>query len=204
MRLSRAAVQVVAVLFAVIAAGVTPAYAAGGGGGVAQSLWSVAAGPIVLLLCLASLAVVYLAAASVRKQEGLVNLTHTAANRLAKGSALYTLWGILAELLLVSAGAILANVTHIALLVMFAGLIAVALAGLGACVSAYATGRRLHAELSGGEIDGGRALGQGLTLFFCAVALPVAGWIVIALMAANGVGAVLAAAIQGEPPSAVE
>jgi hypothetical protein len=175
--------------------GASPAHAKGGN--PLQAAGAILSGPLVLLVCLAALAVLYLIAASVRRQEWLVGLAQSASVEVGRGKVVYTLWGILAEILLISAGLLLTKVPQAGLLVVLVWFFALALAGLGAGVAAFVAGRRLHAELAGGEITPLSALGIGLRVLFTASALPFIGWIVVLLLMAHGIGAVLTASAQG-------
>jgi len=165
--------------------------------GTAEAVRMVLAGPTVMLLCLASLATIYLIAAAFRRQEALVSLAQSAAVEVGKGKILNTLWGILAEILLVTAGLTIAKMPQLSLLVLFIIFVAIGLAGMGICVTAAVAGRRLHTELAGGEISPLASLGVGLRLYLVASALPILGWILLLLIAANGVGSILTASTRG-------
>jgi hypothetical protein len=164
-----------------------------------QGVGVAAAGPIVLLLSLAAVAVVYLILASFRKQDGLMALVQSAGPVASQGKFLNTLWGIFAEILLLAAGSIVAKLPHAGLLVVLIFLSAFVLAGLGLCVSAEVAGRRLHSELAGGEVSPLKAVGIGLQVFTFAAAVPVLGWIVVILLATNGVGSILSATTSRQP-----
>jgi len=163
------------------------------GGGPWQAVGVASAGPIVLLLSLAAVALVYLILAAFRKQDGLMALVQSASLVAGKGRFLTTLWGVLAEILVIAGGSIIAKVPQAGLLVVLVFFVAFALAGLGLCVGAEVAGRRLHGELAGGEVSPLKALGIGLQVLTLAAAIPVVGWIVVGLMAANGVGSILTA-----------
>jgi hypothetical protein len=177
----------------------TPTYAAGDAG-AGKLVGGMVMGPAALILGLGAIAVVYLAAVGVHRQDSLVMLARGAADRLMNGRATYVLWGLLAEILLVSAGAIVARFKILALLTIFLFFLAVALAGLGALVAAFATGRRFQTELSSDPHQPVGSLGVGLLIFLIAVAVPVAGWIVIILATAAGIGATLSTLAQGDEP----
>lgn len=178
-------------VFAELALGAGPGKSHGGN--PLQTAGYVVAGPMVLLLWLASMAVVYLIAASFRKQDGILTLAESAVVEAGSGKVVNTLWGLIAEILIVSAGLMMAKVPQAALLTVLLFVAAMALAGFGAMVSARVAGRRLHAELAGGEVSDLGALSIGLRLLFLATALPVVGWIVVILVTANGVGSILTA-----------
>jgi len=170
------------------------------GGGPWEAVGVAAAGPIILLLSLAGVALVYLILAAFRKQDGVMTLVQSASPVASKGKILNTLWGVLAEILLIAGGSIIAKLPQAGLLVVLVFFIAFALAGLGLCVSAEVAGRRLHGELAGGEVSPLKALGIGLQVFTLAAAIPVVGWIVVGLLAANGVGSILTASTTSRQP----
>jgi len=180
-----------AMVMAPMLLGAAPAEAKGGGPWEAVGV--AAAGPIVMLLSLAAVALVYLLLAAFRKQDSLIALSQSAELLASKGKVLNTLWGVLAEILLIAGGSIIAKVPPAGLLVVLVFFFALTLAGLGLCVSAEVAGRRLHGELAGGEVSPLKALGIGLQVFALAAAIPVVGWIVVGLLAANGVGSILTA-----------
>ena len=177
--------------------GATPAHAKGGDPW--QAIGVMAVGPAVLIACLAAMAAVYVIAAAFRRHEWIVATALLATDEAARGKFINTLWGLLAEILLICAGLVFARF-HANLLMLLVWLAALALAGLGACGSAESTGRRFHGELAGGEVSPLTALGLGLRILAAAAAMPILGWIVVGLMAANGVGSILTTASSSRQP----
>lgn len=170
-----------------------PSCAVGGDG---KFLRAVAAGPFVLLLALAAAAVFTITVSAVQRHNGLIALLAAASRRMDGRTVLYTVWGVLGEVLLVSLAALLSK--RIGLLAVIVVLTAIGILGFGAVVAAVSAGRRLRLALPDAETATTTgALATGLALFFVAVAFPVAGWIVVGLSALTGAGALFAAVAQG-------
>lgn len=178
-----------------LTAGLTPACAADDGG--IRLVRGMASGPVILVVALAALAAIYLASAAFQAQRSFASFIVASADKLTEGRAVYPLWGVLAELLLISAGMISGHLKILGLVTMLLFATAIALAGVGVGVSAIAIGRRFESDLLSISSDDMRSLSLGLRVLFVAVILPFVGWIVTILVVASGIGAALASVTPG-------
>jgi hypothetical protein len=152
------------------------------------------AGPLMILFLLACLASVALLAAAFRRAGTLAAFTDRAARRLERGRALPTLWGLSVAVLLVVALAILGSVPALGLLTLTVLVLSLTLLALGTGAAAITIGRDLHEAFS--VTDPGDdlvCLRTGVAAFFLAAILPVAGWLLVLLALASGVGAIVEA-----------
>ena len=149
------------------------------------------AGPLMGLLGIAGLCLVSSVAVAIGKTEALSALGDRAVQRLEQGLVLPLLWGIAAALLALTTAGVLMQVKALALLallVVFAGLV---LAAVGLGVAASALGRNLHGALGAPETDTLPTLRTGLWTLLLASLLPFAGWTLVLLALAAGIGATL-------------
>lgn len=153
-----------------------------------------------LIACLAALGL--LAALLGRVPAGL-NGGQRAAARLERGGAALPLWGLAAALFGLALAAVLVNIHPIALLgvLVFAAVLCLGALGLG--VAAQSLGGRLDG--GPGEPDTFAALRRGLWVLLLSAAVPFAGWLLVLLALAAGVGAVLDTLVtRTDAPSELE
>ncbi|MGO8671651.1 MAG: hypothetical protein ACLQVD_09850 [Capsulimonadaceae bacterium] len=175
----------------------TPAEAAGHNGGLGKIAPAVAAGPFILLLALAAAAVFILCAMALGRRAALARATAAAVDDLGRARFLHLGSGLLFEVLIISGGVVCVRLPHLGVLGVLVWAAGLVLSGLGASVAAHAAGRRFREDL-GDDTSGGNArdLAAGLALLFFAAAIPVVGWISVALSAAAGVGALVNGAVR--------
>lgn len=148
-------------------------------------------GPALLLLLLAVLSAYALLLVASGQLNGLVSLGRGAARRLRRGRGLLVFWGLSSALLVVILAVTLFKIKPLALLGLAVLLVGLTLAGLGLCVAALRAGSRLAAELTLPGASPTRNIILGILTLLLASIVPVLGWVVVALLAAGGLGAVL-------------
>lgn len=139
-----------------------------------------------LIACLAALAL--LAALLGRVPAGLHGGERAAA-RLERGGAALPLWGLAAALFGLALAAVLVNIHPIALLGMLVFAAMLCLGALGLGVAAQSLGGRLGNAAE--EPEAFTALRRGLWVLLLSAAVPFAGWLLVLLALAAGIGAVL-------------
>ena len=165
-----------------------------------------------LIACLAALGL--LAALLGRVPAGL-NGGQRAAARLERGGAALPLWGLAAALFGLALAAVLVNIHPIALLGVLVNIHPIALLGVlvfAAVLCLGALGLGVAAQSLGGRLDGGpgepdtfAALRRGLWVLLLSAAVPFAGWLLVLLALAAGVGAVLDTLVtRTDAPSELE
>ena len=133
------------------------------------------------------------------RAPALTRLAERAAARLERGRLVPTLWGLAAAGLVALLASVLVNVHALALLgvlVLAAGL---ALAGLGLGAAALWLGGRAGDALGALASDTLPSLRLGLWTLLLASAVPFAGWLLVLLALAAGLGATLEALLRGRP-----
>ena len=156
-------------------------------------------GPLVLLLLVSCLAVVVLTAALMRRAGAPMILVERAARRLERGRLVPTLWGLSAGMLVVVLSGSLLDKGELALLGVMIAAVGLVCAGLGVGAAGLAFGRDIFTALGSEDPEPACCLRLGLGALFCAVFLPVIGWLLVGLVLAAGIGAVLEAALVRRP-----
>ena len=118
---------------------------------------------------------------------------------MEQGRAVPTLWGLAATVFLLALAAVLFSTKVLALLGILVLVAALALAGLGLGVAALGLGQRIQdacGSLTAEPLDG---LKLGLWALLLASVLPFAGWLLVGLALAAGIGAVLELLVTRRP-----
>ncbi|HEX5323808.1 MAG TPA: hypothetical protein VFW40_08490 [Capsulimonadaceae bacterium] len=157
------------------------------------------AGPSVILLLLASIAVVVLIAAGTGSLEKLVGLGTRAMRRMETGLVAPTLWGLCVGLLVFALVAMLFKTKVLAVLGAVVIVFAFCLLGMGICVAATVYGRGIALAAGSVELEDLSSMRLGLWTFLLASAIPFIGWIVILFATAAGLGAIVQCFTQREP-----
>jgi hypothetical protein len=157
-----------------------------------------------VLFLTACLTVLGLLAVLLGRTGLLVRLGERAALRLERGRAVPMLWGLAAVLLVLLLAIILFQTHVLALLGVLVLVVGLVLASLGLGVVAYSLGQRL-AE-AGGDLgtDSLEALRLGLWSLLLASFVPFAGWLIVLLALASGIGAVLETLVTRTPSGEAE
>jgi len=132
-----------------------------------------------------------LAATALGRLDALLRLGTRASARLETGRAIPTLWGLAAGLGIFLLAAILFNtkvLTLLGLAVLVAGF---SLAALGLAAAALSVGTRLSDAFASLETETLSALRVGLWTLLLASTVPFAGWLLVLLALAAGIGATL-------------
>lgn len=158
-----------------------------------QTLGLFLAGPTVLLVTLACLALFVLLLVGLRRADRLAALGVRAVERLERGGPLPTLWGLAAGVLVFAASGVLFGTKVLALAGVLVLLSGIVLLGLGLAVAALRVGRTLAEALDQAPGEDAAALRLGLGALFLAALVPFLGWIGAGLAVASGAGAVLEA-----------
>lgn len=148
-------------------------------------------GPGVVVLLIACLCLLLVLAALWNRGEPLARLAARASARLDQNRLLPTLWGLAASVLLFVLTAVLFSAKLLALLGFVPLLAGLALAALGLGAAALGLGQRLLEIGGAGEIDTLPALRLGLWSLLLSAAVPFAGWLLVLLVLASGIGVVL-------------
>lgn len=114
-----------------------------------------------------------------------------ASARLEQARAVPTLWGLAATLLILILAVVLFQTHVLALLGILVLLIGLALASLGLAAAAMSLGQRLADALATLDTEMLPLLRVGLWTLFLAAFVPFAGWLLVLLSLASGIGAVL-------------
>ena len=130
-------------------------------------------------------------AAQTGRLDALARLGERAAARLERGRTVPTLWGLAAALLVLLLAAILFNIHAVALAGVFVLAAGLALASLGLAAAALPLGQRLRDALGSLDTEALPALRLGLWALALTSAIPFAGWLLVLLTLASGIGAVL-------------
>ena len=141
------------------------------------------------MILLSVLASVVLLAALFQRMDMCLQLVERSAARLEGRRLIPTLWGIAAAIVCVVAAALLISTKILALLgvvVLSLGLVAASL-GLGA--AALWLGTRIAEAAETGEPGSLPSLKLGLVTLLLAALLPYAGWLLVLLALAAGIGA---------------
>ena len=123
--------------------------------------------------------------------ERLVGFGERAAARLERGRLVPTLWGLAASVLVVLLSGILFHHHVLALLGVFVLIAGFILAGLGLASAALSLGQRLAEASASLEIELLPTLRLGLWTLLLTAFVPFAGWLLVLLTLASGIGAVL-------------
>ena len=149
-------------------------------------------GPAIVLISLSAAVVFLLALIGMRKYRPIVHTIREAACALPAKRVIHTIWGILLELLIVSICVLLFKMGKplalIGVALLFLGIV---FAGAGVCVAGLTIGRRVQAVFAQEESDI-RAFQYGLWLLVIGAIFPFAGWIVVLLVTAGGIGSLMA------------
>ena len=148
-------------------------------------------GPLLVLLLIGCLAVLALAAAALGRLDALLRLGTGAAVRLETGRVIPALWGLAAGLGVFLLAAVLFNTKVLALLgvgVLAAGL---SVAALGLAAAALFVGTRLADAFASLETETFNAMRAGLWVLLFASIVPFAGWLLVVLALASGIGTAL-------------
>ena len=120
-----------------------------------------------------------------------MRLGERAALRLDRGQVVPTLWGLAATLLVLVLAVVLFQTHILALLGVFVLIAGIALAGLGLAAVALLLGQRLTEAFASLETELLSVLRLGLWVLLLAAFVPFAGWLLVLLALASGIGAVL-------------
>ena len=157
-------------------------------------------GPLLLLLLTGCLAALTLAATALGRLGVLVRFGARASARLDVPRLVPALWGLAAGLGMFLLAAVLFN-THVLALLGLAVLIAgFSLAALGLAAAALSVGTRLSDAFASLESETFSVLRVGLWMLLLASAVPFAGWLLVLLALASGIGAVLETLVVRTPP----
>lgn len=114
-----------------------------------------------------------------------------AAERLERGRTVPTLWGLAAALLILILSGILFQHHAVALLGVLVLVSGFVLASLGLAAAALSLGQRLMEAVASLETELLPILRLGLWALLLAAFVPFAGWLLVLLALASGIGAVL-------------
>ncbi len=151
-----------------------------------------------MLFLIACLALLSLLAAMLGREVMLVGLSERAASRLERGRTAPPLWGLAASSLILILSGILFQNHAVALLGVFVLIAGFALAGLGLAAAALSLGQRFAEASASLEIELLPTLRLGLWAFLLAAFVPFAGWLIVLLALASGIGAVLETLVSRE------
>lgn len=115
-----------------------------------------------------------------------------------------TLWGLAATLLILILAVVLFQTHVLALLGILVLLIGLALASLGLAAAALSLGQRLTDALAPLDMDMLPTLRLGLWTLLLAAFVPFAGWLLVLLALASGIGAVLETLLTRGPSGHAE
>ena len=157
-------------------------------------------GPLFLLLLTGCLATLALAAGALGRLDTLLRLGTRAAARLEMDRTIPVLWGLAAGLGVFLLAAVLFNTKVLALLGLAVLVIGFSIAALGLAAAALFVGTRLADAFTSLEADTFSVLRAGLWTLTLASAVPFAGWLLVVLALAAGIGAVLETLVVRTPP----
>ncbi len=157
-----------------------------------------------VLFLVACLAVLALSAILLGRAEPLAQFGARASARLEQGRAVPTLWGLAATLLILILAVVLFQTHVLALLGILVLLIGLALASLGLAAAAMSLGQRLTDALATLDTEMLPTLRLGLWTLLLAAFVPFAGWLLVLLALASGIGAVLETLLTRGPSSHAE
>ncbi len=148
-------------------------------------------GPAIVLILLSVLSTLALLTAFLGRSSWLMQLAEQGAQRLEGGRAVPALWGLAATLFCLLAAAVLFSTKILALLGLLILASGLTVAGLGLGAVAVWLGRRISEAAGLSETKMLICLRLGLGTLLLASLLPYAGWLLVLLSLAMGVGAVL-------------
>lgn len=169
-----------------------------------QGVRALLGGPVIYMVFVGFLAIVVMLAAVFRRLDLLFFHASRAADRLQKNIGIPLIWGTTALILVAIMGIKLLQIPHARLIGILVLLFALALAGIGGAVSALALGRSITLSSKAASDDDLTAVRLGLSIFFAAEFVPIAGWILVFLAGCAGSAAFMESIFQDKnaPPGA--
>jgi hypothetical protein len=162
-----------------------------------QGVRALLGGPVIFMIFVGALAIVIMLAAFLRRLDSLFFHASRAADRLQKNFTTPLMWGTAAVVLVTVIGIKLLQLPpHTRLIGVLVMLLMLSLSGIGGGVTALALGRAVTVSSRAVADDDLTAVRLGLSIFFAAEFVPIAGWILVFLAGCAGSAAFLESLFQ--------